>query len=198
MCCSWSGETNPCLWRQMLQEDAYCISYKEHKTNEYVWQQDVRNFYCELPNIANYHGLATSAIMIRCQKLYYSEQWTAIITEEEHVSDGGTTSRNGHVSYCLCCCASQTTKSMVTIILRNPDRNMTQNEHIYVICHWPEVAGDVKLQRSNRENKQILCKGSLQTIIHQLCLKCPRMQYQYKSQPEVLAWWCFSDWSNLI
>ena len=43
----------------------------DHKTNEYVWQQDVRNFYCQPSSVASYHDSAMSVVTIRCQKPYY-------------------------------------------------------------------------------------------------------------------------------
>ena len=54
------------------------ISYREHKTNEYIWQ--LVNIYagyqelCQPSSIASYRGLAISAVMICCQKSYYRKQ----------------------------------------------------------------------------------------------------------------------------
>ena len=45
-----------------------------------------------LSNVASYHGLVMSAV--RCRRSYYKEQWMVVVTEEDLVDHGRTTSRN--------------------------------------------------------------------------------------------------------
>ena len=66
---------NKC-YRRMLG-----ISYREHKANEYVWQQDLRSFCCQPSTFASYHGSDTSVAMIRCQRSYYRAPWTEGVAE---------------------------------------------------------------------------------------------------------------------
>ena len=38
---------------------------------------------------------------------------------------------------------SKTFSESVEPLSRNRDSNITQNEHVYPICCWPKVAGDI-------------------------------------------------------
>ena len=96
----------------MLQEDAWCIIQRTQ--NEYVWQEvnvfaGRQQLLLSTVQCQSNHGLAMSAITIRCQKSHYSEQWMVVVAEEDCVTHGGTTSRNGQASHCRRCCAAQMT-----------------------------------------------------------------------------------------
>ena len=70
---------NKC-YRRMLG-----ISKKEHKTNEYVWEQVtilIGRQEALLSSVASNHGLARY-VTIRCRRSYYKEQWMVVVTEEE-------------------------------------------------------------------------------------------------------------------
>ena len=54
---------------------------------------DVRSFYYQQSSVASYNGSAMSAAMTRCRKLYYQEQWTVVVAEEDRESDGRTALR---------------------------------------------------------------------------------------------------------
>ena len=49
-----SGEVDPGLWKQMLQEN--------------VSSPDIRIFYCQPSSVASCHGLAMSVVVIRCRR----------------------------------------------------------------------------------------------------------------------------------
>ena len=62
------------------------VSYREHKTNEYVWQQVIIHTGRQellLSSVASYHGSAVSLMMVRCQRSYYEEQWMVGVAEED-------------------------------------------------------------------------------------------------------------------
>ena len=77
------------------------MSYKEHKTIEYVWQQvDIfttrqERLLSTIKRRLSCHGSAMYVVMIRCRTSYYKEQWMVIIVEEDLVNYGRTTSSNG-------------------------------------------------------------------------------------------------------
>ena len=51
----------------------FAISYKDHKSNKYVWQQvstDGRNVYCQPSSTTSYHGSVMSDVAIRYQPFY--------------------------------------------------------------------------------------------------------------------------------
>ena len=89
------------------------ISYREHKTNEYVWQQ-VDILFLPPP-------LQTSEAFTvkRCKLSWFGhvyrydrlhkEQRMVVVAEEDLVSHGRTTSRKGQASQCRNCCASRMT-----------------------------------------------------------------------------------------
>ena len=77
------------------------ISYREHKTNEYVWQQVsivAGPQELLLSNVASSHGSTTSVAMIRCRRSYCRAPWTESVAKVDRVSRGRTTSRNGRAS----------------------------------------------------------------------------------------------------
>ena len=58
---------------------------REHKTNKYVWQQvNILAGHQELllSTVNSYHGLAMSAVMIRCQKSYHRERWKVVVADK--------------------------------------------------------------------------------------------------------------------
>ena len=74
------------------------ISYREHKTNEYVWHQvSILAGPQELllTGVASFHGSAMSVATIRCRGSYYKVPWTA---EVDPVSRGRTALRDGRAS----------------------------------------------------------------------------------------------------
>ena len=83
------------------------MSYREHKTNEYVWQQVIilagrlRSVYCQPSGFAGFYGSAISIIMMRCRRSYYKGQWFVVIAEEDLINHGKTTSRHGQASRSL-------------------------------------------------------------------------------------------------
>ena len=106
-------ETNPRFWKQMISMDAWHYHRENTKQtiiygNRSIFLPDERRFYCQLSSVASYHGSSTSAITIRCQKPYYKEQWIVVLTEEDPVNRGRTTSGNGQASPCRHCCTLQT------------------------------------------------------------------------------------------
>ena len=89
------------------------ISYKEHKTNQYVWKRVNILAGCQellLSTVASCHGSAMSAVMMRCRKSCYKKRWMAVVAEEDRVKHGRTTLRDGWASQCRHCCASRTTE----------------------------------------------------------------------------------------
>ena len=70
----------------MPQEDAWHI---QRAWSGSISLLGVRNFHCQPSSVVSYHGLATSAITIRCQKSYLREQQMAVVAEEDRVSHGG-------------------------------------------------------------------------------------------------------------
>ena len=86
-----------------------CDTDSIYQTNTYdnrsLSSLDTRNFYCQPPSIASYHGSAVSAITLRCQKSGNS-RW--FVAEEDSVNHGGTISRNGKACRCRCCTSQMT------------------------------------------------------------------------------------------
>ena len=62
------------LYHCHSQRMMHGVSYKEHKTNEHLWQQvnilAGREYY-QPSSITSYHGSAMSPVVIRCPKSYY-------------------------------------------------------------------------------------------------------------------------------
>ena len=110
-----SGEMNPSLWKQKLQEDACHII---HRT------QDERICIAtgQYPHrtsgtfIVNQQGLQVimvrpclpSRYTARNHNSYYREQSMIVVADEDCINHGGTSSKHGHASRCCHCCASQT------------------------------------------------------------------------------------------
>ena len=67
------------------------ISYKEHKTNENVWQQVIIIAVRQellLPSVANYHDSVVSVVAISCQKSNCREQLMIFVAQEDCVNHG--------------------------------------------------------------------------------------------------------------
>ena len=80
---------NKC-YRRMLG-----ISYKEHITNEvniFAGRQELLLPTVKHPKLS---GSAMSAVTIRWQKSYYSEQWMVVVAEVDRVNRRRITSKNG-------------------------------------------------------------------------------------------------------
>ena len=86
------------------------ILYREHKTNEYVWQQVSIFAGRQELLLSSYHGSAMSVVMMRCRRSYYKELRNVVFVEDDLVNHGRITSRNGHASRCRHCCASRLTE----------------------------------------------------------------------------------------
>ena len=69
-----------------------------------ISSSDVRSFYYEPSSVANCHGSAMSAFMIRCRKLYYKEKWMDIVFAYEHRVN------RGRATGCRRCYTSRTTE----------------------------------------------------------------------------------------
>ena len=67
--------------------------------------------YCQPSSVESYRGSAISVDMTHCRKPYNTEQWKAVVSEEEHLSPGGTTKGSGQASHCRHCNAMQTTEA---------------------------------------------------------------------------------------
>ena len=90
------------------------ISYREHKTNEYIWQQvSIAAGPQELLlSTVKHHKLSwfgVSVAMIRCWRSCCRAPWTEVVPEVDRISRERTTSRNGRTSRCHHCYALQRT-----------------------------------------------------------------------------------------
>ena len=109
---------NKC-YRRMLG-----ISYRDHKTNEYVWQQ--------VSILAGRQELLLSTVKRRkisrfghvCRHSWYAaedhttkEQWVVVVPKENFVNHGRTTSGNGEASRCHHCCTSRTLHQLLLLAL---------------------------------------------------------------------------------
>ena len=63
------GEPNPSLWKQLVQEDAWHIAYRERKTNKYTWHMAIGE--CPYWTLGDRHQ-ASQAIVVRAYLLKQS------------------------------------------------------------------------------------------------------------------------------
>ena len=59
------------------------------------------SFYRQELTVTSYHDLAMSVVMIHCHRSYHKEQWmtvVVVVTEEDFVTHGRTTSRKEQAS----------------------------------------------------------------------------------------------------
>ena len=88
-------EVNPSRWKQVLQEDDWCVVplvqdkwLHWQQVNVLARRQDI---LCQPSSIASYHGSVMSTNMICCWKPCYREWWKVVMIEEDCISHRGTT-----------------------------------------------------------------------------------------------------------